>query len=330
MSDMIRRDIDVLQRRRVRGAHRGSGTGRAAHRSRRLLGIIQPPGSRHQDGNAFGEPGAQPGHRPAARDTDGAAHADPDAHATPARPSALPVAPPDAGSKPQTTVQPKTSSRAFKNAVHDIWLAVTTGDPKYALPAFFPEKAYEQVKAIDNPDSDWENRLWLDFTLDLAAVHKLVKPGARLTEVDVAPQYFQWIPPGACYIKGDSPIRGFCDFKDVGWGGGPASDGKTLFARPTGSRGQFSGERSHLSGDGGAVWGERGHGREVVAALAGHRQRGCQADGRMAAAAAKRRARMAVGADWRETGPDLAGGGGRAGRTRHASESRGGVALFQT
>lgn len=118
---------------------------------------------------------------------------------TPAPPSALPVAPPDAGSKPQTQVQPKTSSKAFKNAIHDIWLAVTTGDPKYALPAFFPEKAYEQVKAIANPDSDWENRLWYDFTLDLAAVHKLVKPGAKLTEVNVAPQYFQWIPPGACY-----------------------------------------------------------------------------------------------------------------------------------
>ena len=118
---------------------------------------------------------------------------------TPVRPSALPVAPPGAGSKPQTQVQPKTSSKAFKNAVHDIWLAVTTGDPKYALPAFFPEKAYEQVKAIAYPDSDWENRLWLDFKLDLAAVHKLVKPGAKLTEVNVAPQYFQWIPPGACY-----------------------------------------------------------------------------------------------------------------------------------
>jgi hypothetical protein len=118
---------------------------------------------------------------------------------TPTGPAALPVAPPGAGGKPQTPVQPKTSSRAFKNAVHDIWLAVITGDPKYARPAFFPEKAYAQVKAIADPDSDWENRLWYDFTLDLAAVHKLVKPGARLTEVNVAPQYLQWIPAGACY-----------------------------------------------------------------------------------------------------------------------------------
>ena len=40
-------------------------------------------------------------------------------------------------------------------------------------------------------------------------------------------------------------------------------DGKTLFARPAGSRGQFGGERPHLSGDGGAVWGERGQCREM-------------------------------------------------------------------
>ena len=95
--------------------------------------------------------------------------------------------------------------------------------------------------------------------------------------------------------------------QDVGWGGGPASDGKTLFARPTGSRGQFGGERSHLSGDGGAVWGERGQCREVVAALACERQRGSQADGWVAAAAATARARVAAGADCREAGPNVAG-----------------------
>ena len=57
--------------------------------------------------------------------------------------------------------------------------------------------------------------------------------------------------------KGDSPIQGFV-IQDAGWGGGQHQDGKTLFARPAGSRGQFGGERAHLSGDGGAVWGERG------------------------------------------------------------------------
>jgi hypothetical protein len=116
----------------------------------------------------------------------------------PTQPAGLPVAPPDAATKPQTDVEPSTSGTAFKNATHDIWLAVSTGDSRYALPAFFPEKAYLQVKAIANQDADWTNRLWLDFTLDVAAVHKLIGPGAKLTRITVPTQYAQWIPPGAC------------------------------------------------------------------------------------------------------------------------------------
>ena len=114
-------------------------------------------------------------------------------------PSALPVGPANAGTLSQTSALPKTNAAAFDNAVHDLWLAVTTGDPDYAKPAFFPEKAYEQVKAIADPESDWQGRLWLDFTLDLAAVHKLVKPGATLVKVIAPTEYEQWIPPGACY-----------------------------------------------------------------------------------------------------------------------------------
>ena len=115
------------------------------------------------------------------------------------KPSALPVGPANAGALPQTEAVPKTTGTAFGNAVHDIWLAVSTGDPDYAKPAFFPEKAYEQVKAIADPAADWQGRLWYDFTLDVAAAHKLVKPGATLVRVITAPSYEQWIPPGACY-----------------------------------------------------------------------------------------------------------------------------------
>jgi hypothetical protein len=125
-------------------------------------------------------------------------------HVTPsasAGPVALPVAPPAAAGLPQTSTLPRTDDTAFGNAVHDIWLAVTTGDPGYALPAFFPEKAYEQVKAIGDPDADWQGRLWYDFTLDLAAVHKLVPRNAAFVKVIVPAQYAQWIGIGACYNK---------------------------------------------------------------------------------------------------------------------------------
>jgi hypothetical protein len=117
----------------------------------------------------------------------------------PAKPSAIPVAPASAATLSQTSAFPKTTDAAFGNAVHDLWLAITTGDPNYALPAFFPVKAYEQVKAIADPESDWQGRLWYDFTLDVAAVHKLIKPDATLTKVVVPTQYAQWIPVGACY-----------------------------------------------------------------------------------------------------------------------------------
>ena len=195
---MIRRDIDVLKRRRAAPLA-------AAAAFATLLAVLagcsatpKPQASESRTVPRSVSPA--PSHATALQRATPTAPLTPTPTPTPSptTPAALPVDP-GAGSKPQTTVLPKTSSQAFRNAVHDIWLAVTTGDPKYALPAFFPEKAYEQVKAIAYPDSDWQNRLWLDFTLDLAAVHKLVKPSARLTEVNVAPQYFQWIPPGACY-----------------------------------------------------------------------------------------------------------------------------------
>jgi hypothetical protein len=119
----------------------------------------------------------------------------------PPSPVPLPVAPSAAGGLPQTSSLPRTDDTAFGDAVHDIWLAVTTGDPDDALPAFFPEKAYEQVKAIGDPDADWQGRLWYDFTLDLAAVHKLVPRNAALVKVIVPAQYAQWIGVGACYNK---------------------------------------------------------------------------------------------------------------------------------
>ena len=130
-----------------------------------------------------------PSARPASRARGGHERAAPPTrtHATPCpSPSALPVAPP-MPTQPAADHAPSRAptTQAFGNAVHDIWLAVTTGDPDDALPAFFPEKAYEQVKAIGNPDADWQSRLWYDFTLDLAAAHKLVPRDATLVKVIV-------------------------------------------------------------------------------------------------------------------------------------------------
>jgi hypothetical protein len=123
----------------------------------------------------------------------------PSATPPPRGPSALPIAPASEAALPQTAAFPKTTNAAFAAEVHDIWLAISTGNPDYAKPAFFPEKAYQQVKAIADPQADWTSRLWLDFTLDVVAAHKLVKPGATLVKVEVPTEYAQWIPVGACY-----------------------------------------------------------------------------------------------------------------------------------
>jgi hypothetical protein len=127
---------------------------------------------------------------------------DPPSRVTPAThptgpPTALPVAP-GAGAEPQTRTVPSTDSVAFRHAMTDLWLAVTTGNSRLALPAFFPLAAYKQVKAIYDPTADWHERLWYDFTLDVGATHPTVGSGARLVRV-IVPAYDEvWVYPGEC------------------------------------------------------------------------------------------------------------------------------------
>ena len=125
------------------------------------------------------------------------ASATPKATASPS-PAALPVAP-GAGALPQTSAVPSTSSVAFRDAMADLWRAVTADNARFALPAFFPEAAYSQLKAIAYPEADWQYRLWYDFTLDVRAAHGLLAPGARLVRVIVPAGEADWVYPGACY-----------------------------------------------------------------------------------------------------------------------------------
>jgi hypothetical protein len=112
-------------------------------------------------------------------------------------PSALPVAA-GAGALPQTRAFPSTQSAAFRAMAQDLWLAVTTGNARFALPAFFPQAAYVKLKAIYDPAGDWDDRLWYDFTLDVGAAHRVVDPDARLVGVVVASDDAAWVYPGVC------------------------------------------------------------------------------------------------------------------------------------
>jgi hypothetical protein len=155
-----------------------------------------------------GSPGPLPSAAPSSAAGTGspsAKSAPPTASVTPratasAPPSARPVAP-GAGALPQTRAFPSTRTAAFDNAMADLWLAVTTGNPRFARPGFFPLAAYKQVKAIPYPVPDWQDRLWSDFVLDVRAAHRLVGSGARLDRVVVPEKYAAWVYPGACANK---------------------------------------------------------------------------------------------------------------------------------
>jgi hypothetical protein len=85
-----------------------------------------------------------------------------------------------------------------------LWRGVQTGAVKPALPAFFPEAAYAQVKAIADPQADWHERLVGGFNADLAAAHALLGGHARraqLLRVTVPQSYAHWVDPGACYNR---------------------------------------------------------------------------------------------------------------------------------
>src|SRR5579863_9387704 len=81
------------------------------------------------------------------------------------------AAAPSLGSLPQTHAYPSGTSAQFRALMASLWAGVATNSLAAALPAFFPEAAYLQLKAITSASSDWTDRLVHDFTLDIASAH---------------------------------------------------------------------------------------------------------------------------------------------------------------
>ncbi|HET9719990.1 MAG TPA: hypothetical protein VFP55_07940 [Solirubrobacteraceae bacterium] len=109
---------------------------------------------------------------------------------------------PDPGRLPQTTQLPSSSTPQFHQEMADLWQGITSGTTAPAMPAFFPETAYAQVKAISDPRADWMSRLVGGYTADIAAAHALLGAGAssaRLLSVQVPSGYAHWVVPGTCY-----------------------------------------------------------------------------------------------------------------------------------
>ena len=106
------------------------------------------------------------------------------------------------GALPQTTQFPTTDSRTFSSEMKALWLGIKTDSLAAALPAFFPEAAYMQVKDLPSPRADYLNRLLIDYQLDVSAAHRLLgtqAAGATLVDVAVPSEQARWIYPGDCY-----------------------------------------------------------------------------------------------------------------------------------
>jgi hypothetical protein len=108
---------------------------------------------------------------------------------------------PSPGSLPQTSALPSAHTATFAALMRHLWSGVVEGTLAGALPAFFPRGAYEQLKAIGAPRSDWQNRLAADYLFDIEAAHRLLgahAANARLLGVHVVGSYAHWVPPGVC------------------------------------------------------------------------------------------------------------------------------------
>jgi hypothetical protein len=140
-------------------------------------------------------------------DTGAAAVVVPTISASPAPTTSPPSPSPttDPGLLPQTHVLPDPGDPLFQTGVQDLWQAIVTDNPTTALPFFFPETAYLQVKAISNASADYQNRLINWYRLDIEAVHKLLgadASSATFVRVTVPTAQAAWIAPGVEYNKG--------------------------------------------------------------------------------------------------------------------------------
>jgi hypothetical protein len=153
------------------------------------------------------------------------------------KPAAIPPTTADPGVLPQTTAFPPSTGAAFDGEMSALWQGVIAGAVPPARPAFFPESAYLQVKAISDAPADYVSRLVGEFSADLAAAHDLVDTngsGARLLAVVVPSPYGHWVPPGTCenrvgyfevpnsrlvYRDGAGQIRSFGIASMISWRG---------------------------------------------------------------------------------------------------------------
>jgi hypothetical protein len=110
----------------------------------------------------------------------------------------------DPATLPQTHDRPVASGPAFEARVAALWSAIVADDPQQAAAFFFPVAAYQQVKDIPDPASDWKHRLFAAYAHDIHALHARLGADAnqaKLVSFDVPDGRARWVDPGEEYNK---------------------------------------------------------------------------------------------------------------------------------
>lgn len=109
----------------------------------------------------------------------------------------------DPATLPQTEDQPAPSSPELDARAQALWQAIVADDPTLAMPFFFPLGAYEQVKAIQNPPADWQQRLVSAYERDIHGAHATLGSTASTATYGgiSVPGGAQWVNPGQEYNK---------------------------------------------------------------------------------------------------------------------------------
>jgi hypothetical protein len=111
----------------------------------------------------------------------------------------------DPGALPQTDEQPTASGATFTAGVADLWEAIRQDKPELALPFFFPQSAYLQVKAISDPAGDYQNRLIANYEEDIHTLHAQLganAANAQYVGISVPDSQAVFVQPGEESNKG--------------------------------------------------------------------------------------------------------------------------------
>jgi hypothetical protein len=101
---------------------------------------------------------------------------------------------------PQLEERPSAESPALRERMKLLTEAILKDEPSLATPAFFPLVAYEQVKAIQNPERDWNRRLVRAFERNIHEYHRALGRDVQRLEfvaIEIPEPGIRWMKPGS-------------------------------------------------------------------------------------------------------------------------------------